>query len=228
MVEDSPPVVLPMLEDSPVVSPRMVEDSPVVFARSTASVATPLFAAAFERYCLGVPGASTLSSPSNHVQDHALNQDRRVQYKLARTGADYDDILKHFKDILVRRPEHTRGFYVGACKSTPNERFYVKHSNNLRPHCDQYDYMVVVWRGTATDAIWVETKLISHSKQIAGNANTGDGGEGIGASPEECWVYVCLGSRSGEVLRRNTHQHKRYTDSDGILGFHLLGKRRKR
>ena len=81
--------------------------------------------------------------------------------------------------------------------------------------------MVVIWRGTATDAIWVEKKLISHSKQIAGNANTGDGGEGIGASPEECWVYVCLGSRSGEVLRRNTHQHKRYTDSDGILGFHL-------
>ena len=185
----------------------------------------PLFAAAFARYC---PLGSALSSPSNHVQHHAVSQDPRVQYNLARTGADYDDILKHFKDILVRRPEHTRGFYVGACKSTPNERFYVKHSNNLRPHCDQYDYMVVVWRGTATDAIWVETKLISYSKQITGNANTGDGGEGIGASPEECWVYVCLGSRSGEVLRRNTHQHKRYTDSDGILGFHLLGKRRKR
>ena len=179
MVEDSP-VVLPMLEDSPVVSPTMVEDSPVVFARSTASVATTLFAAAFERYCLGVPGASTLSSPSNHVQDHAVNQDRRVQYKLARTGADYDDILKHFKDILVRRPEHTRGFYVGACsKSTPNERFYAKYANNLKPHCDQYDCMVVVWRGTATDAILVEKKLILHSKQIAGNANTAVGGEGI-------------------------------------------------
>ena len=227
MVEDSP-VVLPMLEDSPVVSPRMVEDSPVGFARSTASVATTLFAAAFERYCLGVPGSSTLSSPSNHVQDHAVNQDRRVQYKLARTGADYDDILKHFKDILFRRPEHTRGFYVGACKSTPNERFYVKYSNNLKPHCDQYDCMVVVWRGTATDAIWVERKIIAHAKQIPGNVNYLPGGEGISASPEEGWVYVCLGSRNGEVLRRNTHRHKRYTDSDGILGFHLLGKRRKR
>ena len=71
-------------------------------------------------------------------------------------------------------------------------------------------------------------KIIAHAKQIPGNINYLPGGEGISASPEEGWVYVCLGSRNGEVLRRNTHQHKRWTDSDDILGFHLLGKRRKR
>ena len=67
--------------------------------RPTASGATTLFAAAFERYCLGIPLGSTLSSPSNHVQHHAVSHDPRVQYNLARTGAAYDDILKHFKDI---------------------------------------------------------------------------------------------------------------------------------
>ena len=162
-----------MVEESPVILPTIHSDdgqresvtipctnAGIRTTSPTASASTTLFAAAFERYCLGIPLGSTLSSPSNHVQDHAVNQDRRVQYKLARTGADYDDILKHFKAILVRRPEHTRGFYVGACKSTPNERFYVKYSNNLRPHCDQYDCMVVVWRGTATDAIWVEKKSL--------------------------------------------------------------------
>ena len=157
-----------MVEDSPVILPTIHSDdgqresvtipctnAEMRTARPTASGATTLFAAAFERYCLGVPGASTLSSPSNHVQDHALNQDRRMQYKLAHTGADYDDILKHFKNIVFRGPEHTRGFYVGACKSTLRERFYVKYSNNLKRPCDQYDCMVVVWRGTATEAILV-------------------------------------------------------------------------
>ena len=104
--------------------------------------------------------------------------------------------------IVLRRPPQRRVFYVGACITTPHERFYVRHANKLKRHCDQNDCMVVVWHGTATAAQIVERQLIAFSKTISGNFNYQPGGEGFRASSEESWVYVCLGSSNIEPIRK--------------------------
>ena len=137
-----------------------------------------------------------------HTHPHAQSNNLRVQVVLDTVYQD-DDVVDHFRSIILKRKDPFKPFYIGATTRQPIDRFNLV---GQKPHCEVYNGMVVGWVGNATDAIRIERLVIqmAHKRFPYPCVNhPSTGGEGISEGGEYASVYMCYGGRQTWLLARS-------------------------
>ena len=138
-----------------------------------------------------------------HTHPHAQSNNLRVQVVLDNVYKDDDDVVGHFQDIISRRKDPFKPFYIGATTRQPFDRFNLV---GQKPHCEVYNGMVVGWVGNATDAKRIERLVIQMAHKYFSYwcvNHPATGGEGISEGREHASVYMCYGGRYQWLLARS-------------------------